>query len=256
MNKNLKLYFQLLEVFTIREIKSRYRASILGPLWIILQPLLTTIFLAFIFEKIIKIKVANIPYFLFLYSGLIIWGFFEQGINLAKDSLVWNRELIVKSKFSKNALPLSFVLSKIPDYFVNLIIFILLMLFFKQKVSFIFIFSSLTIFPLFLFSSGIGLIFSILNAIFRDFGRIIDFLLLIGFYATPVIYLPSMVSNKLLFFLKLNPLFYLISYNRSIFFENKLEFNYLILGLLTSLILFLIGIIFFKKLEKIVVDLI
>lgn len=254
---NLNLYFQLLEVFTIREIKSRYRASILGPLWIIIQPFITALFLTLIFEKIIKIKVNNIPYFLFLYSGLIIWNFFEQGVNLAKDSLVWNREMIIKSKFEKNTLPLSFILSKIPDYFVNLAIFIILMILFNQKISFVFIFSILTIISLLLFSSGIALISSILNAIFRDFGRLIDFLLLIGFYASPVIYSPAMLENKkLLFFLKLNPLYYLIVYNRGIFFEKKIMLDQLILSIIISTFFFLIGFVFFKKLEKKVVDLI
>lgn len=257
INKNLKLYFQLIEVLTIREIKSRYRASILGPLWIIIQPFFTTLFLTFIFEKILKLNFNNIPYFLFLYSGLLIWNFFEQSINLAKESLVWNRELIIKSKFEKSTLPLSFILSKIPDFFVNLLIFLLLIIIFKQQVNyFLILISFLNIIPLFLFSSSIGLIFSSLNAIFRDFGRIIDFLLLIGFYATPIIYSSQTIPQKLKIFFNLNPLSYLIEFNRKIFFEKKIEFRLIIYSFIISFFLFLLSFFFFKKLEKRVVDLI
>src|SRR3989344_3262262 len=118
----LKHYLQLLEVFTIREIKSRYKSSLLGPLWIILYPLISALIFNFIFGKFIKIKTDNIPYFLFVLSGLLVWNFFQQGVSLAKDALIWNRELITKTSFPKDVLPLSLVLSKIPDFFINFLI--------------------------------------------------------------------------------------------------------------------------------------
>jgi len=85
-----------------------------------LYPLITSLFLSFIFEKILKIKVDNnMPFFIFIYSGIIYWSLFEQGINLAKNSLVWNRELVTKTAFPKETLPFSFIFSKITDLDMN-----------------------------------------------------------------------------------------------------------------------------------------
>lgn len=256
MSKKLKLYFQLLEVLTIRELKSRYRASILGPLWIIIQPLLTTLFLAIVFEKIVKIKINNIPYFLFLYSGIMIWNFFEQSINLAKESLVWNRDLITKSKFNKEVLPISYVLSKIVDYLVNFLVFLILLIIYHFKIKLLFFITIFNLFPLFLTVTSVSLIFSALNAIFRDFGRIIEFILLLGFYATPIIYSENMIPEKIKIFIQINPLSYIINFNRQVFFENKVDYYNLFLPAIFGVIFFIISWLIFKKLEKKIVDLI
>lgn len=253
---SLRIYIQLLDVFTIREIKSRYKASVLGPLWIILYPLVTAIILNFIFGTFIKIKTAGIPYFLFVLSGLVIWNFFQQGLNLAKDSLVWNRDLITKTAFPKDTLPLSYILSKIPDFIVYITIFLVFYLlnnFQLGPTSFLIIFS---IVPLFFFSAGIALISSLTNAIFRDFGRIIDFSLLILFYATPIIYPDYLVPEKYKIFIYFNPLSQLIIFSRELFFKKLIRYDLFILSLILSVFTFLIGIAFFKKFEKKIADLI
>ena len=145
----MKQYLQLLEVFTIREIKSRYKASLLGPLWIIVYPLMTTFFLSFIFQKIIKIKTEGVPYYVFLLSGLLFWNFFQQGVLLAKDSLIWNRNLVTKTTFPKEVLPLSFIFSKIPDFFINLLILLIFLISSNFKINLLFLAIPFTIIPLF-----------------------------------------------------------------------------------------------------------
>lgn len=253
----MKQYFQLIEVFTIREIKSRYKASLLGPLWIIVYPLITTLFLSFIFEKIIKIKTGDIPYFLFLLSGLLFWNFFQQGILLAKDSLVWNRDLVTKSRFQKETLPLSFILSKIPDFFVNLLILFIFLILYHLKVSLEFIILIPAVIPIILFGAGIGLFFSLTNAIFRDFGRIIEFFLLIFFYATPVLYPENFVPKNLAFvLLYFNPMALIISFSRQIIFKNQIKIELLFISLIISSFVFILGVLFFRKFEKKVTDLI
>jgi ABC-type polysaccharide/polyol phosphate export permease len=253
----MKQYLQLLEVFTIREIKSRYKASLLGPLWIVLYPLMMAFLLSFIFEKIVKIKTAGIPYFVFLLSGLLFWNFFEQGVSLAKDSLVWNRGLITKSSFKKEVLPLSFILSKIPDFFVNLLILLIFMIIYKYNISLNFLILIFALIPIILFAAGIGLFFSLANAIFRDFGRIIDFLLVILFYATPILYPESFIPKRLsLFLLYFNPISLLINFSRQLLFENKIKMWLLLISFIMSLLVFILGLLFFRKFEKKIADLI
>lgn len=256
MNNHLNYYFQLLEVFTIREIKSRYKASLLGPLWIVIYPLLTTLFLSLIFENIIKIKTEGVPYYVFLLSGMLFWNFFQQGITLAKDSLVWNRELVTKSAFSKEILPLSFILSKIPDFIVNLfILFIFLSISGIQlKLTYIALF--FVIIPIIFFTSGIGLFFSLSNAIFRDFGRLIEFFLLIFFYITPILYSEALIPAKFKFLIMINPLSQIIIFTHDLLFKDILRVDLIIYSFLTSIFIFFFGVIFFRKFEKKIVDLI
>ncbi len=252
----MKLYLQLLEVFTVREIKSRYKASLLGPLWIIIHPLAYSIILSLIFGMFIKVKTEGITYFLFVLSGLIFWNFFQQGLELARDSLVWNRELVTKSAFPKSTLPISYILSKIPDFFVYFFIFLFFYLINKHPLNYLILLVSLTIVPLFLFSSGIALIVALAHSIFRDFGRIVEFFLMILFYATPIVYPESFVPEKYKIIIFLNPISLLIVFSRQLLFENKLRFDLFFLSLIISSFVFVSGILVFKKFGKKIADLI
>lgn len=253
----MKQYLQLLEVFTIREIKSRYKASLLGPLWIVVYPLMTTFFLSFIFQKIVKIKTEGVPYYVFLLSGLLFWNFFQQGVILAKDSLVWNRNLVTKTTFPKEVLPLSFIFSKIPDFFINLLILLIFLILSNFKINLLFLAIPFTIIPVVLFAAGIGLFFSLTNAIFRDFGRVIEFFLMMFFYTTPILYPESFIPKKFSFFLLyFNPIALVINFSHQILFKNQIKIELLLISLIISSFIFIFGILFFRKFEKKIADLI
>ena len=255
-NRKTSYYLQLLEVFTIGELKSRYKASLLGFLWIILYPLITAIILNFIFGTFIKINTGGIPYFLFVFSGLVFWNFFQQSVALAKDSLIWNRELVVKTAFPKDVIPLSFVLSKIPDFFISLLILLFFYLIAGFSLHSYQILILLTVIPLFLFSAGLSMIISFTNAVFRDFGRIMEFLLMIFFYVTPIIYPDNFIPEKYRIFLLVNPLATLIIFAKNMIFNKKIMIDLFLISLLISFVFFAIGIVFFKKFEKKITDLI
>jgi len=249
-------YFQLLEVFTLREIKSRYKASILGFLWIVIYPLSTAFILNIVFGSVIRIQTGKISYFLNLLSGLLFWNFFQQGLILAKESLIWNRDLVIKTVFPKEVLPLSYVLSKIPDFFVGLGIFLFFFLLNGYMIDLSFFWIIIFLFPVFLFSAGISFIFALLNSIFRDFGRIIELATTLLFYATPIIYSDAIVPNKLKIFLYINPLSLSALFMRNLFFEKILRFDLFLLALAISLPVFIFGLFFFRRFEKKIADLI
>lgn len=253
---SIKMYLQLLEIFTIREIKSRYKASILGPIWIVLHPLSTAIILNFIFGTFIRVSTEEVPYFLFILSALIFWNFFQQGVLLAKDALVWNRDLITKTSFSKDVLPLSYILSKIPDFFIYLLIFSIFYLSYSNKIYLKHTLIIISIIPLFLFSAGVSLIVSVANAIFRDFGRLVEFLLMILFYITPIVYSDLAVPEKYRLFLLINPLSLLIIFTRNLLFKNISRYDMLLMSFISGLFIFIVGIAIFKKYNKKIVDLI
>lgn len=252
----MKHLIQLLEVFVLREIKSRYRASILGFLWIIIYPLVTVIILNLVFGIFIRIKTGNVPYFLFLLSGLLFWNFFQQGFILAKDALIWNRDLVVKTAFPKVSLPLSYVLSRIPDFFINFLILLIFYLLSGYPLNINFLLISLFILPMILFLAGVSLIISSLNAVFRDFGRIVELMMMLLFYATPIIYPDSSVPNKYQLFVILNPIADAIMFTRDLLFSNIIRGELFFLSMVLSLPIFAFGIVFFNKMEKKIVDLI
>lgn len=254
MNK-LSYYFQLLEVFTFREIKARYRASLLGPVWIVIYPLLMTFLLYLIFGYFVKIDTGAIPYFHFLFSGLLFWNFFQQGLILAQDSLVWNRELIISSNFPKEVIPLSYILSKVPDFFVNAVI-LLIALGISQQLKIFFLLIVLYLLPIFFFSSALALILSLSNAVFRDFGRLADFLLLLLFYLTPILYLDSFIPANLKFIVTINPLALIISGARNLLFNNQFRIEEYLYTLIFSLVIFTVCLFVFRKYEKKIADLI
>lgn len=249
-------YLQLIEVFTFREIKARYRASLLGPIWIILYPLITAALLSMVFGYFIKINIGNIPYFLFVLSGIVFWNFFQQSLNIAIDSLVWNRDLIIKTSFAKSILPLSYVLSKVPDYFVYFILFFIFYVFhgYHLRINSFFIF--LLIIPLVLFTSGIALLISLIHSVFRDFGRLVEFALLVLFYITPIVYSDASIPEKYKIIVYINPIALLILFCRRLLFQNIFQLDLIIRASVISVLIFLLGFYVFQKFEKRIVDLI
>ena len=252
----LKYHLQLLEVFTTRELKSRYKASLLGPLWIILYPLLTAIILNFLFGYFVNIPTEGVPYFIFVLSGLVVWNFFQQGVDLAKNSLVWDRELITKTSFPIFTLPLSLVISKIPDFLVYLLLLLVFYTIYSFHANFSYISTFIIIIPLFLFTAGVSLISSLANAVFRDFGKIVDFCFMFLFYATPIIYPETLIPNDYKFILYLNPLALLITLIRMLLFKGDFRPDLYLYSFPISLLTFIVGVILFKRYSKKIADLI
>ncbi|OGK09708.1 hypothetical protein A2767_07645 [Candidatus Roizmanbacteria bacterium RIFCSPHIGHO2_01_FULL_35_10] len=252
----LKHYLQLLEVFTLREIKSRYKASLLGPLWIILYPLLTAFILNFVFGTFINIKTEGVPYFIFVLSGLVVWNFFQQGVELAKNALIWNRDLITKTSFPISTLPVALVISKIPDFIVYLILLVIFYTFNGYQANLFWLIIIIVILPLFLLTTGVALLSSLSNAVFRDFGKIIEFAFMILFYATPIIYPESLIPDRYKFILYLNPLALFITFIRELIFNADLRPELFLYSLPISILTFLAGIYLFKRYHKKISDLI
>lgn len=251
----LTSYFQLIEVFTIREIKSRYRGSILGPLWIVLYPLIVTVILSLVFGVFVQLETGGVPYFVFLFSGLIFWNFFQQGVSLASEVLIWNRDLITKTYyFRRSALPLSYALSKIPDFFVNLVIFLIFYVLNGYGIGSHVFLILLGLPSLILFSSALSLLVSLFNALFRDFGRVFEVFVMILSYATPIIYPETLIPQKYWLFLYANPLSTLVIFVRKILFRNEFDLNLLLISSALSLIAFIISFYIFNKFEKKIAD--
>ena len=204
--KDLWQYRELLYFLCWRDIKVRYKQTALGVAWAIVQPLMTMVLFSLFFGRLAKMPSDGIPYPLFVFTALVPWMFFSNGITQSSGSLVENASLIKKVYFPRLAVPIASIIAGVVDFFCSFVVLIFLMLYYGVVPSW----SVLTL-PLFLAlactaSLGIGLWLSALNVQFRDVRYVIPFLTQLWLFATPIAYPSSLLSEPLRSLYGLNPM--------------------------------------------------
>lgn len=255
--KELWFSHELLLFFTWRDLKIRYKQTILGVLWALFQPFITMVVFTIFFGKFGKIPSDNIPYPVFVFSGLLLWQLFSATLLQASNSLVGQQNLLTKVYFPRLILPISSLFSNLVDFFIASFILIGLMIYynFVPNLVGLFIVPLLVIITCF-FSIGLGLFLASLNVKYRDIKYILPFFVQIMMFLTPVIY-PSSILGRFSWFLAINPMTGVIKAMRAALFGGQpINWFLLFLSALVSLIFFIFGLIYFKKTEKYFADLI
>jgi len=258
--KNLKLlisYQELLVNLVIREIKVRYKQSVLGVAWAVFQPLLLMIIFTIVFSFFARMPSDGIPYPLFSYSALLPWIFFSGAINRSTHSLVNNRNLITKVYFPREILPVVSIVTALIDFAIASIIFIGLLVFYKINLSlYIFLLFPIIIIQIFLVL-GLSLFFSSFNVFFRDVGQAVPLVLQIWMYLSPIVYPISLVPEKVRFLYILNPMVGIIDSCRKIIIQGIApDFTYLSVSVVVTFVIFYFSHKFFKRLEMSFADII
>lgn len=250
---SLKIFWEhreLLRKMVEREIKARYKQSILGYFWVMLNPFFQMLVMTFVFGIIFKIKTWDLPYPIFLYAGLLPWNFFAVSLSSATNSLVDYSSLIKKIYFPRELLPTASVFAKIVDLILASTVFVLFLVIYQIGVSL----NIFWILPIFLiqliFILGLSYFLAAFNLFYRDVQYLFNLILMLWMYLTPVFYPIDIVPLRLRFVYSINPMSVLINAYRQAIFTNKPP-NLLHLGiaLVLSLVTFLIGLKVFKKLE-------
>jgi lipopolysaccharide transport system permease protein len=196
--KRLYLYKDLFRVFVWREFTIRYRQSIIGVLWAIIQPLSMMALFTFIFSYVLKLKVADYPHTIFFYSGLLPWIFFSSSLNYSIPSLTNHYDLITKIYFPREILPLSGISVAFIDYIVASLIFAIILVIYKIHLTW----NALWLIPLFtlllFFTIAVSLFLSSVNVYYRDVKLATGFLIQAWFFASPVMYSFSIPLHSLL----------------------------------------------------------
>jgi lipopolysaccharide transport system permease protein len=236
-----------------KELKSKYKSATLGFLWIFINPLLQMIILTIVFSFFFKIQVENYP--LFVFSGLLPWTFFSLSLQSGTSSLINNRDLIKKTNFSRSLLPISSVMAHLFNFILALLILACFVMIAKINLSL----SLALLIPIILLetilSVSITLILSSLDIYYRDVSFILQSIIMIWFYATPIFYPISMVPEKYLFLYQFNPMVGITTIFQSIFLNKPmLSWNGLIISIAETIVLLLIGILVFKKRSKYFAD--
>lgn len=249
-------YKYLLNQLVKREIKARYKQSILGYAWILINPLLQLLVYSFVFSIIFRFPTNNIPYPIFLLVGLLPWIYFQTSISTSTLILVDNADLLRKVYFPREVFIYGVIMSKAVDLLFASLVLIIFMLFFRISLSI----NILWIFPIFIVQvvliTGISLIISTLNLFYRDIQYLTNLILLMWMYLTPIVYSLSLVPEKYLWIYRLNPMVGIIKNYRSAVFNSPFDIPSIIFSIFISLIVFVFGFWLFKKSEKVFADIV
>jgi lipopolysaccharide transport system permease protein len=248
--KKLVAYRDLLFNWAKREIKVRYKQSLLGVAWAILQPLSMTVVFTVVFSLFARIPTEGIPYPIFAYSALLPWTFFANALSFAVPSLVTNMNLVTKIYFPREIFPLASTLASFFDFLVASLIFFGMMVYYGVVPSPLCLLVPLVLVVQVALTVGIALLASAINVFYRDVRFVIPLSVQLWMYASPVIYPVSAVPQWLLPFYMLNPMAPIIdSYRRIILKGNIPDWNYLGLAALISGLLLVVGYGYFKRVE-------
>jgi lipopolysaccharide transport system permease protein len=219
--KRLYHYRDLLAVFIWREYTVRYRYSVVGVLWAVIQPLSMMLLFTLVFSYVLKVRLSEYPYAVFFFSGLLPWTFFSSSLNYAIPSLTNYYTLITKIYFPREILPISGIAVAVFDHAISLVLFAFLLWFYHVRVTAITLWYIPLFVLLFFFTLAVCLVLASLNVYYRDVKLATAFLIQLWFFASPVMYSIDKLSIKVKFILFLNPLSFIVESMRRCLLENR-----------------------------------
>lgn len=243
----------LILLMTKKELKIKYKNSILGILWSMLNPLLMLVIYTIAFKYILKVEVENFS--LYMFCGLLLWIFFQNSVTQSMASIINNRHLLTKVYFPRLILPLVVVNSNFINLVLNSIILFMAIIFFNVSITWSYLLIPFLVILLYLFVLGFSLILTTLNTRFQDTAHLVEVIFSALFYLTPIIYPLSIVPEHLKLYIMLNPFTSIVECFRSIIIEGKAPDTALFITFIVfSTIILVVGISVFKKYEKYFID--
>lgn len=248
---------ELFGAFATRDIKVRYKQTVIGIVWAVLQPFILMIVFSVFFGKVAGIKTDGIPYPLFVYSGLLFWNYFSNALSSVSGSLVANQAIVQKIYFPRIIIPISSSVVFLLDFVFSTIIFAGLMWYYGFTPTLV---GVLLLIPALLITTlaftGIGLIFAALNVKYRDVRYVLPFFIQLLLFVTPVIYPPS-VLGQYQWLWYLNPMSGVIDVMRDgLLAIGPVDWMLFGAAAVSSIVLFMLGIFYFNKTEKYFADLV
>ena len=240
---------ELLYFLVWRDLKVRYKQTLLGVSWVILQPILMTLVFAVFLGKIARVPSGNVPYVLFLYSGLLPWTFFTNAVATSSHSLIASAEMITKVYFPRSLVPLAAVLVRLSDFLVASLILFVLMVYYGRAFTSAMLLVPFLVLHLTLLALSLGLLFAALNVKYRDIGTVLPVLLQLWLFASPVIYPTTFVPANWKWLYELNPLSGIISGFRAALLGADFDWRGLLISLGITLVLLVYSTFVFKRME-------
>ena len=262
--KETLAYKDLIFLFVRREYVANYKQTILGPLWAIIQPLLSTFVYAFVFGHLAKLDSQEVPSYLFYMSGTILWIYFSSSLIRISNTFIDNRRVLTKVYFPRLVMPVSTVMSRLISFGIQIVLFILLWSYYSLSGSGIamnwyVLMTPLIVLQLAMLAMGVGVIISSLTVRYRDLGMLVSFGVELWKYLSPIAYDMNAIginANSNLYVLyMLNPITSVVNLFRYAFFSvGSFDWVFYIISWVLTLVIFFFGVLLFNKVEKTFAD--
>jgi lipopolysaccharide transport system permease protein len=253
--KSLWEYRELLYFLTWRDIKVRYKQTVLGAAWAILQPLVSMLIFSVFFGRLVKVPSDGLPYPLFSFAALVPWTFFANGLNQSSNSLISSANLLKKVYFPRLAIPLATVLAGVIDFMLAFIVLLGMIAFYGVRPTINIVWTPLLLLLALITSLGVGLWLSALNVKYRDVRYVVPFLIQIWLFSTPVAYPSSLLSEPWRTVYGLNPMVGVVEGFRWALLGTNTAPGLMVLASAAAAILILItGALYFRYMERTFAD--
>ena len=260
--KEVIQYRDLIWLFVKRNFTTMYKQTILGPMWLILVPLINTIISTFVFGTIAKIPSDGVPYFMFYMCGYMPWSYFSTCVTTTSSTFVSNANVFGKVYFPRLTVPISVVITNLLNFCIQLFMFSLFWIYYYLNgVKLHFNIFALIIIPVLvimiaLLGIGVGIIISSLTTKYRDLNVVVNFGVSLWMYITPVIYSSSTLgSTKLKNLVMLNPMAPIVESFRALLLgTSDIQWKYLGISVCLTFVVLFLGVVLFSKVEKTFMD--
>jgi lipopolysaccharide transport system permease protein len=249
--RELWRYRELLYFFVWRDIKVRYKQTVLGGLWAIIQPVAATLLFTVVFGRLGGLsKQVNGSYALFVYVGLSLWTFYANAVSLAANSLVGSSHLIAKVYFPRLLIPLASILSGLVDFAVAFAFLLVLMVVYRVPPA-----PQAVVLPFFVLgtmvvAAGAGVLFSALIVSYRDFRYVITFVVQLWLYATPVLYTIDIIPARWRFLYAINPMVGMVAGFRASVLGGRFPLDVVLISIVSTMLLLVVGLRYFTAVER------
>jgi len=249
MNKKTRQQLDLLKLLVKKEVTLRYKRTYLGFLWSLLNPLLTGVVLFIAFNIFMRFEVENFA--LFIMAAIFPWTWFSASVSMSANTLTGNVSLIKKVIFPKQFLLLATIIAQLVNFIFSLPVLIGLVYFYGGAPSLNWLIGiPVLVIVQFAVIYGLSLLISTANAFFRDLEYLVNVLISLLFWMTPIVYPLEAVPEEYRSLLVMNPVTYLIQAWRDLFFNNMLNWHYIFISMITAAFVLIVGLLVFKKLDR------
>ncbi|MBS1488661.1 MAG: ABC transporter permease [Bacteroidetes bacterium] len=242
---------ELFYILSWRDVKVRYKQTVLGAAWAIIRPLLTTIIFTVVFSRVAKLPApGSAPYAIMVFAGMLPWQFFASALSEASNSLIGNANLVSKVYFPRMIIPASSIFTSLVDFAISFLLLLCMMAFYQVMPDI-----KIMLLPVFILLAlaaalGVGLYVTALNVKYRDVRYVIPFVVQLGLYLTPIGFSSSIVPEKWRLWYALNPMVGIVDGFRWCILNEPMNWTALAISTSVILLFLLIGIFYFRKTER------
>ena len=256
--RDLWIYRELVYFLTWRDLKVRYKQSVLGVLWAILKPMLTMVVFTVFFGNLAKLPSDGLPYPIWSYTGLLPWEFFAAALSVSARSMLTSGSMVSKIYFPRIIVPLSSVFANLVDFLIAFVILIGMMFFYHITPTINMVWLPAFLLLAVITALGVGLWFSALLVMYRDVNYMLPFITQLWMFVSPVVYASSTIPEKWRFLYSLNPMAGVVEGFRWAMLGTTQSISPLMIGISSgiALVLFISGLFFFRRMERVFADMI